>query len=306
MSAHSSAKRLQDVFSNPVLALLLWTCAVTDRVDQQLCRLLGLRDVDLATLEAVYGEALQKLRALRICAPDCAVDELGQVLKAHLGAGLLQGMLNQRPEQMEYSARLLTRLPLWIRDPQLASLEREARVTAAEARIEEVNLRRAEAAARRQNLAAGRDSTPAASPVSAPPNNLHSAPADHRDSTPAVNHAAVPASVGRDAIPAASPVSASASTSDSALAPVGRDSVPASDYAAAEVKSTPPEVLKVLILGGKSAEEVKSATAEPTAPAPADIELAAPGLSPRPQTGAAQGRRKLPKAARKAAAAGRR
>ncbi|MCC7479472.1 hypothetical protein IT575_13590 [bacterium] len=260
MSAHSGTRRLQEVFSNPVLALLLWTCAVTDRVDQQLCRLLGLRDVDLETLEAVYGDMLKMLRALRVCAPDCGVEELGQVLKTHLGAGLLQGMLHQRPEQMEYSARLLTRLPLWIRDPELASLEREARVSAARARIEEVNLRREESAARRLNLPATAATVPAAP-------------------------AAVPAA------PAPVPL---------APAPAPESHLPAS----AEVKSRRPEGLKVLIPGADEPVEVKSDSPEPLLP---PVPPAADPGAGRPQASAQQGRRKLPKAARKAAvAAGRR
>ncbi len=288
MSAHSSAKRLQDVFSNPVLALLLWTCAVNERVDQELCRLLGLRDVDLETLEAVYGGLLKKLRALRVSADDCKVDELGQALKTHLGAELLQGMLQQRPEQMEYSARLLTRLPLWIRDPQLASLEREVRISAAEARIEEVNLRRAETAARRLAVAPASvpESSVPAAPASVPESSVpeSSAPANSPASA-SVGQDSVPASLGQDSVPAS----------------VGRDSVSANN---SEVKSDPPETLKVVILGRNPAEQIKTDAAEPAA----QVTDAASALSaPRPQTGTPQGRRKLPKAARKAAvAAGRR
>lgn len=234
MSADSSAQRLFDVFKDPVLALLLWTTVLTGKVNQSICRLLGVTELDIQSLESLYGDELRTLAALRV-ADSCSA-ELGKLLSGYVSGHLVTALLNKRDQEMEHYARMLARLPRWIREPDVTALEREARHEAATVRLleaharrDEVKLRRSETALMQQELerqllaqTGGTQAEPAAPAAATPQTAASSATTAAAGSSPETttlpSAASVPANLSDGHVGAASeeaPAAAEAAAADS-------------------------------------------------------------------------------------------
>ena len=227
MSAHSSPDRLASVFANPAAALLLWGLLVTGRLNQDLLAFIGLRDVDIETIERVYAPQLRELRLLDY-GGSLDARQLASLTLGSATSQITQAVLTHNPGGTEQAVRLLARLPLWLRDPELAELEREARLETARMRIDEVNHRRRELRRRETSV-------------------------DDEIARPVTEHADVPA---------IQPASRTRDELEVKLAPAVHENpaVPGAN-SATQVKSDAPTDPKPAIPGAVSALPVKSALA---------------------------------------------
>lgn len=244
MTADTSAQRLFDVFKEPVLALLLWTTVLTGKVNQSICRLLGVTELDIESLESIYGDELRALAALRVA--DSGSAELGRVLSSYVSGHLISALLNKSEKEMEHYSRMLARLPRWIREPEQTELERAARHEAATVRLLEAHARRDEVNLRRRETA------------------LKLQEQDRQRQTPATNAG------DSQAAPTASTMQSAASgdpLSNSAQ-------IEAAPVEAATVESASPAAADLQTIAGKSTA-LEPAAPEAAAHEPAALEAAA-------------------------------
>ncbi len=280
MSVAASNHRVSVALSDPLTAVLLWGLAFSGKLDHDVLALLGLKNVDVELIEQRFSTQLTELRVLARTSMLFDPQRLGQLAMARISTLLLMASVGtlDGEKALTQATRALARLPLWLRDPELDRLEREARRETAMARIEEVNARRAEAQARRMEALA-RSASAGRGQVAAPLG---------KDSVLAAVAQAQPGSM-----PAEPPVPAAEHCST--LQAASKTSFPGAD-SSIQVKSDALSSEKPAFPGAFPGIKVKDhqdeAISEGQAPQPAALRQPAP-----------QGRRKLPKAVRRAAGA---
>lgn len=125
---------------DPLRAMLLWFTALCGDPPAEICRLLGLQDVDREVVQRAYGPVLGRLRELRFVSARCKSSGYGQLLLARMTEMTLAASNEQQLAQL---SRAAARLPLWVRDPELDALERELRHEECVVRMLELRARRA-------------------------------------------------------------------------------------------------------------------------------------------------------------------
>ncbi len=209
--------------SDPLRAMLLWFAALNQDPPRELCRLLGLTELDLAGVERAYAPTLEKLRQLRTVAELCQSQDFGFLLLARIQEMTLCAT---SPEQVQRLCQAAARLPLWIRDPGLDALERELRHEECAVRMLELRARRSAAA-------------PAAVPESVAGRRAGSARHSLASGSP-ISSAASPSS---SAAPSARPTAADTGVLDLSAAsetgPNESKTAKSQEISAAKVKSAP-------------------------------------------------------------------
>jgi hypothetical protein len=123
---------------DPLRAMLMLCVLVKQNIPAELQALIGLCGLDVEALEAAYEKPIARLRELETCR---------QLLTPEYTASLLLARITEMtlgatsPSQAAALCRALDKLPLWVRDPQTAKLETEARRLEAKARILEAQQR---------------------------------------------------------------------------------------------------------------------------------------------------------------------
>ncbi|MCC7478725.1 hypothetical protein IT575_09750 [bacterium] len=172
MTAHSSP-RLQGALADPSTAILLWCFAVHGKLNRELMAMLGLRDVDQELIEAAYDQELAVLRGLHRREALFDIEDIKTLLLNQIGGRAVSSFLGKedgRANALSSVLRSVKHLPMWIRDPELDRLEKEARREEALARLEKAQFQREDQRARRAAAAAAAPmASPQASPAEAMP-----------------------------------------------------------------------------------------------------------------------------------------
>ncbi|MCC7477679.1 hypothetical protein IT575_04390 [bacterium] len=153
MSAQTHSPRLQSSLADPSTAILLWCFAVHGKLNRELMALLGLRDVDKELIEAAYDQELAVLRGLHRREALFDIEDIKTLLLNQIGGRAVSSFLGKedgRANALSSVLRSVKHLPMWIRDPELDRLEKEARREEALARLEKAQFQREDQRARRQ------------------------------------------------------------------------------------------------------------------------------------------------------------
>ncbi|MCC7479682.1 hypothetical protein IT575_14670 [bacterium] len=153
MSAQTHSPRLQSSLADPSTAILLWCFAVHGKLNRELMALLGLRDVDKELIEAAYDQELAVLRGLHRREALFDIEDIKTLLLNQIGGRAVSTLLRGgegRGDGLSAVLRSVKHMPLWIRDPELDRLEKEARREEALARLEKAQFQREDQRARRQ------------------------------------------------------------------------------------------------------------------------------------------------------------
>jgi hypothetical protein len=147
---------------DPLRAMLMLCVVVKNNIPEELQALIGLCGLDVEALEAAYAKPIARLRELETCR---------QLLTPEYTASLLLARITEMtlgatsPSQAAALCRALDKLPLWVRDPQTAKLETEARRLEAKARILEAQQRVSKLASSERAASSERGRKSASSPL---------------------------------------------------------------------------------------------------------------------------------------------